>query len=266
MATKKSVVETIDVIELKQGTLKLNILGTTPIILNRLPEKAKRELFYPGKKKTRADKESKLKHDPWEEFRDSPYLDQSADGPTRIQGLSTWFKQSIRQVAIDTPGAATKAGLGRLMHVRGERIPIYGQPFLRCDVVIQAGMSRAPDIRTRCCIPQWATSIEIDFAMPHLSAKAIAALAARAGVFVGVGDWRAQKGSGNFGSFEIVDADDARLPPIMAHGRASQDAALQNPEIMDRDSRELLDWMIEEAASRGQIIPGAPVSFAEAAE
>ena len=65
---KKKDDATLEVIAVKQETLTVNLLGTSPLIYNRMSEKAKRELLFPSTK-TRASRAGSLKHDPVQEFR-----------------------------------------------------------------------------------------------------------------------------------------------------------------------------------------------------
>jgi len=75
MATKKTTKQeqAIEVVKIDYRTIDVCILGKSPIILNRMSEKAKRELLMPKGRKSAADKASTLKHNPLEEYRNSPY-------------------------------------------------------------------------------------------------------------------------------------------------------------------------------------------------
>ena len=82
MATKQAVVESteISITTLQEGEMTFCILGTSPLICNRMAMKAWHDLLMPYKK-TAADKAGSLKHDPIAEFRASPYLMRHADAP-----------------------------------------------------------------------------------------------------------------------------------------------------------------------------------------
>ena len=54
----------ITVDEIRTKVLELSILETSPRIMTRLSEKAKHGLLLPAGRKTTADKQSSLKHDP----------------------------------------------------------------------------------------------------------------------------------------------------------------------------------------------------------
>ena len=248
MATKS--VE-LDVLKVDHGQIEFMVLGTTPLILNRMSEKVLRELLMPKGRKNAAEKASSLKHDPMEEFRASPYIDPDEDAPTYLQHLASAFKGAIKSAALDLPGSS-KAQIGRLTWVNGERISIYGIPQIFLSVTRSADINRTPDVRTRAIVPQWCARLSVSFVRPNLKEQAVANLLASAGLTQGVGDWRPGKGSGTYGQFELVGADDPRFAHLVKHcGRKAQIAAMQDPEPYDQESSELLAWFDAEAKSRG---------------
>lgn len=248
MATKS--VE-LDVLKVDHGQIEFMVLGTTPLILNRMSEKVLRELLMPKGRKNAAEKASSLKHDPMEEFRASPYIDPDENAPTYLQHLASAFKGAIKSAALDLPGSS-KAQIGRLTWVNGERISIYGIPQIFLSVTRSADINRTPDVRTRAIVPQWCARLSVSFVRPNLKEQAVANLLASAGLTQGVGDWRPGKGSGTYGQFELVAADDPRFAHLVKHcGRKAQIAAMQDPEPYDQESSELLAWFAAEAKSRG---------------
>lgn len=252
MATKKEA--TMEVQEIATNRVEFCILGRTPLILNRMSEKAKYELLFPKGRKTTAQKASSLKHNPHEEFRSSPYTLPDPEAPTLLAHLATSFKAAIRGAGVDIPGA-TKAQLGRLMWVEGERLPVYGSPRLHMAITRSRDINATPDVRTRCCVPRWATRITLQFVTPQINAKTVGRLLAAAGLIQGVGDWRPEKGSGNFGQFDVVSADDPEfLHVIETGGRDVQTEAMANPVPYDEETEELLSWFYEEADRRGVAI------------
>lgn len=253
MATKKPAADSgeIQIIEVRTGTITVAVVGTTPLILNRLAEKARRELLMPAPKKTAADKAANLKHNPIEEFRASPVRVREDDAPTLLAMPATAFKGAMRTAALDLPGAK-KSQIGRLTYIPGETVGVYGLPKVYSTIVRSADMNRTPDVRTRCIVPKWAALLSITFVKPIMREQAIANLLAAAGITVGVGDFRPEKGAGNYGQFEVVSADDPRLIEIMqTGGRAAQLAAMDSPEAYDDDTEELLSWFDVEVRRRG---------------
>ncbi len=245
---------TIDVVRLEQGEVTYRILGRTPLIYNAVSEKAKRELLLPRGKLNASEKAVNLKHDPVSEFRNSMYrVRVGSNYPTRLYLPSTCFKRAISDVAIDVPGKATKAATGRLTYVADETVPVWGTPRLFMSVVRQADQARTPDIRTRAILNRWATQVTIRFVKPILTAQTISALLTNAGFIMGVGDFRQQKGHGNYGLWDIVDEHEPNWKAIVSEGgMQTQDEAIASPVCHDLESEELLAWYEEEIVRRGR--------------
>lgn len=239
----------IDILELRQEQVDFCILGSSPLIYNRMAEKAKRELLLPARK-NRASRGQTLKHDPIEEYRASVHRDHE-DGPTRLVFPSPAFKGAMATAALEIPGA-TKSSIQRLCYVTGQSVSLFGTPSLYMSVVRQAGFTKAPDIRTRAILREWACMLRVKFVVPQLTAPAVSNLLAAAGVIVGVGDFRQEKGKGSFGQFELVSQDDARFQRILKEGRQAQDKALESPEAYDHETEELWSWFEKEALVTGR--------------
>lgn len=252
MATKKRAHDdSIHIIEVQTSELTVAIVGTTPLILNRLSEKAKHELLLPAPRKTQADKDSTLKHEPLKEFRSSPITLDDPTAPTLLGIPATALKGAMRTAALDLPGA-NKSQIGRLTYIAGEHIGVYGIPQIYSTVVRSADVKRTPDVRTRCIVPRWAALATITYVRPIIRDQSIANLVAAAGITVGVGDFRPEKGAGNYGQFTVVGADDERLLELMRTGnRAAQVKAMADPQAYDEQTEELLAWFDVEVRRRG---------------
>lgn len=74
----------IDTLVIEQGRAHFCVLGSSPLLLNRMSEKAKRQLLYPSGRKNAVEKATTLKHDPFEEFQAAPYRIASSDAPTLL--------------------------------------------------------------------------------------------------------------------------------------------------------------------------------------
>lgn len=232
------------------GKMRIGIIGASPMLLNPVGMKARRELLYPQGRKTRAAKAESLKHDPYEEYRASCYKFRDDDHPTRIYHPGSSFKKAMADMTADMK-EASKASIFRLTWVDEYNVPIYGVPKLSMMVVRNADINRTPDIRTRPALFPWACAVTINFAEPLLSDGAIGTLLSNAGMFIGVGDGRQQKGGLDFGRFEVVPPNDPRLLKIMKDGgQAQQDAALKDPEFFDDESEDLYSWFYEELKGR----------------
>lgn len=247
--SKSQSTEVVEIMSVERGTLEMCVLGTSPLILNRMSQKAMHELLLPRGRKNSAEKATTLKHNPMEEFRASAYTlpDHS---PTLLAILATSFKGAMSSAALDLPGAK-KAQIGRLTYVNGDYVAIYGVPKLSMSIVRSADMNRTPDVRTRAIVPEWACRLSVTYTKPLITPQAVANLLAAGGIYIGVGDWRPEKGKGNYGQYELVDEKDKRFAAIMkSGGRKSQLAAMEHPECYDDETAELLSWFDSEMAQR----------------
>lgn len=244
---------TIDVQAIDNECFGVRVVGTTPIIYNTMSEKARMDLLFPPDKKEKDRRKAMgiLKHDPMTEYRGSIYRFRGDDHPTRILFPAGGAKASIMSAATDLPDVA-KAQIGRLLKVVETDIPVWGVPELLMSVVKQSGMNGAPDIRTRAILREWCAEFSVSYTVPNLTKGSVANLLAAAGTIVGWGDYRPQKGKGNFGQYRLTtSARDAEFNRIQKHqGREAQDAALLNPAFFDMESEELFRWFIKETTRR----------------
>jgi hypothetical protein len=249
MTTKKET--SVEVLKVNHSTLDFCILGSTPLILNRMSEKVLRELLMPKGRKTASEKASSLKHIPLEEYQASPYVNKDTTAATYLQHLASAFKGAIKAAALDLPGA-TKSQIGRLTWVNDERVDIYGVPQMFMSVTRSADINKTPDVRTRAIVPEWAARISVSFVTPILREQGVANLLASAGITSGIGDWRPGKGSGTYGQFELVTKTDERFKHIVKHGGyKAQFAAMETPEFYDQETEELYEWFKVESRRRG---------------
>lgn len=252
MATRK--VETgseIQVIEVVKGQIDFCILGTSPLIMNRMSQKVWHELLAPKGKKNAAEKASSLKHDPIQEFRNSPYIIENKAAPSLLGILPTAFKGAMLTAALDMPGTK-RTQMGRLLTVDWDMQPVYGIPRVFMSITRSADMNKTPDVRTRAILPEWACKLTVTFNKPILRDQSVANLLAAAGMQSGVGDWRQEKGSGSFGAFKLVSSDDKdflRITKTM--GREAQQEAIDNPIAYNAETEEMLAWFDVEIKRRG---------------
>jgi len=252
MAAKPESKETsIDIMEVVKGRMEFCVLGSSPLIMNRMSQKVWFELLAPKGKKTAAEKAGSLKHYPVQEFRDSPYRMTDPKSPALLAIMPTAFKKAMGTAALDMPGAK-KSQILRLIYVEGEMIPIYGVPRVFMAITRSSDMARTPDVRTRAILPEWACKLSITFTKPILREQSIANLLAAAGFQSGVGDWRQEKGSGSYGSFKLVSADDEDFRRIVKmQGRKAQEDALEIPVAYNDETSEMLSWFDVESKRRG---------------
>jgi len=243
--------ETVSVVSIQTETITVCILGKTPLQCSAMSSDAKRDLLFPRGRKNQAERASTLKHDPMHEFRSSMYMAKEEDAPTRIIFPACAFKRALADTAKDMPGAA-KAQIGRLTWVNGEYVSIYGAPQINMVVYKDMGQTRAPNVRTKAILPEWACSFSITFVAPLLNATTVTTLLAAAGLMRGIGDGRPERGIKTLGQFEVVDAGDPRWRLVVEKGGAKvQDAAILDPEPYDVETARLLEWFNVEVQRRG---------------
>ena len=249
MAVKKAEGEIV-IPPLHRGEITLRIIGQTPMFLNRMAAKAKQQLLVGGRKKTAADK-AKIKHDPVAEYRDS--MERLAGGdPTALAVRVVALKAAMCTAALETAGI-TKTSAQRLLFMPGDLVPLYGTPLLRMDVVRSADINRTPDVRTRAFLPKWGFEVDVQHILPQLPTSSVLTLAANAGILVGLGDFRQEKGKGAFGSFRVIGPgqEDAEWNDLVKnHAAPAQLRAIDEPEYADDDTADLMEYFGEEAARR----------------
>lgn len=248
MQKGKSEVITIEPIQ--EGQAEFYILGQTPLVYNKMGHLNQIGLLLPTGRKTAAQKAANLKHNPPEEYRASAYARmEGEEGPTKLLLPMRMFKAACAGAALRIPGSQ-KTEIQQLLRFTVDSVDLYGVPQLYMAIVRQAGQTRAPDIRTRAIVPNWACKITLNYITPYLSHHTVGTLLASAGMLNGVGDDRPQKG-GNFGQFALVNPDNPQFQAIVeTGGRKAQETALEHPFPFDEMSNRLLTYFEEEIAKR----------------
>ena len=247
--SKTTKAQTIDIKPLQRKSIKVRIIGETEMFQNRMAQKAMQTLLVGGQKKGKADRAA-IKHDPIAEFRNS--AEMLPDGPTALGLRVVAVKAAMCTAALETEGM-TKTGTQRLLFMPGDHVPLYGTPLLRMDIVRSADINRTPDVRSRAFLPKWGAEIEIKFIVPQLSSTGVVSLLSNAGVLVGLGDFRQEKGKGAYGSFRVIttdEKDDEWDDLIKNHGRKAQEAALADPQFANAETAELMEFFFGEVRRR----------------
>jgi|TARA_R110000824_G_scaffold166355_2_gene343130 hypothetical protein len=242
---------TMEIHTLKQGRVKLRMIGQTPMYFNSMGAKAWRDLLVGGGKKTAAEKKD-IKHNPEQEFRDSVY--KQPKGDTLLCFPAAGVKGAMCTAALETAGI-TKTSVQRLIFLPESHVRIWGKPYLKMDIVRSADMNKTPDVRTRAYLPNWCAEIEIRFVTPTLSNMSIVSLLANAGTVVGIGDFRQEKGRGSYGTFSVAGSENmgdqqAIWDEITQEDRSVQELAMKHPECADEQTAELMQFIQEERLRR----------------
>jgi hypothetical protein len=255
MQKKKPETTQIDIVAISFGVMRFNVLGTKPLIINRLAEKARHELLLPALKKNAAGRATTLKHNPPEEFRSSLYRTK-LDLQARIFLPGSGFASVIADTAVDIPGSS-RAQVERLVKVVDQNIQVFGVPKLHMAIVRTLGMNKTPDVRTRGILPEWACRVEVQYVRGLITERSVTNLFAAGGIIGGMGDGRGKMG---FGQFRLVDDNDKDfLRIIKTQGRVAQDQAIEAAEAYDGDAAELLGWFKTELIEREKSGQNEPV-------
>ena len=244
-------VNEVQIEKLSVGVASVWVKGMTPLIYNAMSAKVRGELLLPKGKKTAAEKATTLKHDPLAEYRASVYRRMGNVGETRLTFPATAFKNAAIGAVRHLDAGVTMVQMKQLIWVCGDIVSVYGVPQLHMAVVRSADMNKTPDVRTRAILPEWCCRLKIQFVKPNLTETALARLLEAGGLLNGVGDFRQEKGKGNYGQFEIASEAECR-DIISRGGMKEQDAALESPEFYDSETAELYGWYVEERKRRGR--------------
>lgn len=250
MAPKKKSpgeIEAIDIKAIEREVLDLCLVGVTPLVFNSMSAKALHDLLFPPNK-TKAERKTTMKHDPLAEYQNS--IHHLPEGPTLLAFPTSGFKKAMMTTALDVPGA-TKTGIARQVRVHSYMTPIYGLPKLYMTGVRNKDMDKTPDVRTRAVVAEWVCKLQISYVKGLLNSTTLTNLVNGAGQLVGVGDFRQEKGAGDFGLFEVRGPNDKDFLRVSKIGREEQILAMKDPKFFDVESEDLFAWFQEEKKRRG---------------
>lgn len=180
-------------------TIRVPILGTTPLLVHRFSEKAKRQMLdaMQGRKTPKEPK------DPEAEYEAAFY--RLADGTPGFPVLA--FKDATVGGARFYGKQVTMTGLKQCIFFHGEvgddgraLARIDGEPQMREDVV-RVGRG-GTDLRYRPEFREWKTELDVTYVTSSLTRGSVLSLIDAGGMGVGVGEWRPEK-NGDFGTYRI---------------------------------------------------------------
>jgi hypothetical protein len=205
-APKKQDEGQIEISRIPAESLRIPIVGTTPLIVHRFSEKAKRQMLdnMQGRKSPKEPK------NPEAEYEAAFY---------RLKDGSPGFPVIAFKAA--TVGAArfygnlTMTSLKQSIFFAGEvgddgrmLTAIHGEPRMREDVVT---VNRSgSDLRYRPEFPEWSAVLEVTFVKSLLTRNSVLSLLDAGGMGVGVGEWRPER-DGDFGQFKIDETKDIEV-------------------------------------------------------
>ncbi len=180
----------LEIPALELRTLRLMLVGDSPLIVHAWSDKAKRAMLDKHMKKAKQPKAAKV---PEDDYRDSFYF--RPDGSYGFPAIGV--KAAMVGAARFTDAKMTF--MRGAFHIDEEMVPIIGKPRPREDMV-RVGMTT--DIRYRPEFPDWRIPVAIKFNARAISEEQLANLLNVAGFAIGIGEWRPEK-NGSFGRFHV---------------------------------------------------------------
>lgn len=188
-------------------TIHVPIVGTSPLIVHRFSEKAKRQMLdaMQGRKTPKEPKDPQAEYEAaFYKFTDGGY------------GLPvTAFKQATVGGARFYGSNVTMTGLKAFIFFRGEPgvdglglARIEGEPKMREDVV-RVGRG-GTDLRYRPEFREWRTTLEVVYVTSALTRGSVLSLIDAGGMGIGVGEWRPER-DGDFGTYRIDHDQDIEV-------------------------------------------------------
>lgn len=188
-------------------TLQVPIVGTSPLLMHRFSEKAKRQMLDA----TQGKKTPKEPKNPEAEYQAAFY--RLKDGRPGFPALA--FKQATVGGARFYGKQISMTALKQFCFFRGEPgedgrfyVPIEGDAEMREDVV-RVGRG-GTDLRYRPQFTEWTSLLVVTFVTSMLTRESLLSLIDAGGMGVGVGEWRPEK-DGDFGTYAIDTTRDVEV-------------------------------------------------------
>lgn len=195
-ATDESKTISLPAIDIRQVTFQ--IIGLTPLIVNKFSDKAKQQML---EKQTKSATKGRAAKVPTEQFESSIYYfeDKKRTGFPAV-GFKAAMVRAGKQLGMNMTDSR---GRFHVLADENELIVIKGKAEMREDMVRLA--TGVADIRFRGCYYTWGAQVTISYNATVISEEQLAQLLNMAGFSCGIGEWRPEKSnSGSYGMFKII--------------------------------------------------------------
>lgn len=190
---------TVQIDKLDEETIKVPIIGTSPLIIHRFSEKAKKQMLDA----MQGNRSPKVPKDPQAEYEAAAYRFEDGGYGFPVIG----FKQAAVSAARFYGKDVSMTALRQFVFFRGDLgvdgqmlARIVGTPHIREDV---ARVARGgTDLRYRPEWTEWSTTLEITFIRSAITRNSVVSLVDAGGLGVGIGEWRPER-NGDFGTFRV---------------------------------------------------------------
>ena len=204
--------EVVLVKQVELAKAPVHLIGTSPVMVHRFTEKAKRAMY---EKQTNAVTGPKEPRNPWEDIiqgtywlsnRPTEYTEEAFNNAitqgARFGFPATGVKASACSGAYRNKLSKDKVSLYGMFHIAGdEYIEILGKPQTREDTVT-VGMGTT-DLRYRVWFPEWEMRFDIIYNRAITTLEHILSYFEAGGFAVGIGEYRIEKG-GIFGAYRVA--------------------------------------------------------------
>lgn len=189
-------------------TLLVPIVGTSPLIVHKFSEKAKRQMLdaMQGRKSPKQPKDPEAEYEAaFYRHDDGTYgfpviaFKAASVGACRFFGKSMPMTLARQCMFFDAEFSKTD----------GQKLArIVGEAHMREDVT-RVGMG-GTDLRYRPEFTEWSTEIEVTYVKSMLTRESVLSLIDAGGMGVGIGEWRPEK-KGDFGTYQIDPTRDVAV-------------------------------------------------------
>jgi len=188
-------------------SLNVPILGTSPLLMNRFSEKAKRQMLdaMQGRKTPKAAKDPKAEYEAaFYRFEDGGFgfpviaFESATVGAARFYGKDVKMTELRQFVFVHGDIGTDGKQLAR----------IDGEPEMSEDVV-RVG-NGGTDLRYRPLFREWSTTLHVTYVRSALTQASLLSLIDAGGMGVGIGEWRPER-KGDFGTYRVDPDRDVEI-------------------------------------------------------
>lgn len=180
------------------ATLKVKIVGITPLLLNRLSDKEKQSML--DKQMGKGSEKNKIR-DPKQEVEDK--IHKISDNKVGIPIIS--IKKSMVEAApyLDVDKKLIRGSLFIIPEENNLVTVDYKKMVINEAITRDSGINRTPRTTFRPEFRDWSTEFTVKYNARQITPEQILGLLKLAGFHIGVGSWRPQC-DGTYGTFTVA--------------------------------------------------------------
>ena len=199
MAKAKAAENSVSVPSLNIQTVRIVLIGDSPLIVHAWSKKAKETILRKQQKKASKGKEIR---DPDKDFQESLYLHPDGGYGFPV----TAFKSAAVTVCSQIDGIS-KVFARQTFHVLGgDLVKLHGDEPQRREDMVRIGMGTS-DLRYRGEFKKWWVALDIEYNASAISHEQLVNIFNTSGFGVGVGEWRPER-DGRNGRYHVASDDE----------------------------------------------------------